>query len=86
MEIAEAARVVFKLQRGHSSGQVLETFLLMGHTFGNFTAVNKKADNAVQFDMPDGQTVFALWESKKFAKGVTGKVMVIDCTGEESIT
>ena len=65
---------------------MLETFLLMGHTFGNFTAVNKKADNAVQFDMPDGQTVFALWKSTNLPQGVTGKVMLIDYTGEISIT
>ncbi len=84
--LANGAHVVFKLQRGHSSGQVLETCLLMAQTFGNFSAVNKMADNAIQFDIPDGQKVFALWEGAKLPRGVTGKVKVIDYTGAESIT
>ena len=83
---ANGASVIFKLQRGHSSGQVLETYLLMAKTFGNFTVVNKVADNAVKFNMPDGRTVFALWEDAKLPRSVTGKVTVIDYTGEESIT
>ncbi len=83
---ANGAHVIFKLQRGHSSGQVLGTYLLMAQTFGKFTAVNKIADNAVQFQIPDGQTVFALWEDAKLPRGVNGKVKVIDYTGEESIT
>ncbi len=83
---ANGARVVFKLRRGHSSGQVLETYLLMAKTFGNFIAVNKVAENVIQFDVPDGRTVFALWEDAKLPRSVTGKVTVIYYTGEESIT
>jgi hypothetical protein len=63
---------------------VLETYLLAAQTFGDFAKATGLAENVVQFDMPDGRTVFALWDDGTLPKEVTGKVKVITYSGEES--
>ena len=81
---AAGAQVVFRLTRGHDTGQVLETYLLAARTFGDFSSVTSLTENVVQFDMPDGRIVFALWDDGTLPAGVTGKVKVITYKGEES--
>ena len=81
---AADAQVVFRLSRGHNTGQVLETYLLAARTFGDFTEATGLAENVVQFDMPDGRVVFALWDDGTLPLEVTGKVKVITYSGEES--
>lgn len=66
---------------GHASEL---TFLLMAHTVGNFTSATTLAENVVRFDMPDGLTVFALWDGAKLPSEVTGTVTVITYAREES--
>ena len=41
------AQVVFRLSRGHNTGQVLETYLLAARTFGDFTEATGLAENVV---------------------------------------
>jgi hypothetical protein len=81
---AAGAQVTFRLYRGHASGQVLETYLLAAQIFGDFAKATGLAENVVQFDMPDGRTVFAHWDDGTLPKEVTGKVKVITYSGEES--
>jgi len=61
-----------------------ETFQLLARTVGDFTSATNLADNAVRFDMPDGRTVFALWDGASLPQDVTGEVNVITYSGEES--
>ena len=81
---AAGAQIVFRLSRGHNTGQVLETYLLAARTFGDFTEATGLATNIVQFDMPDGRVVFALWDDGTLPLKVKGKVKVITYSGEES--
>ena len=81
---AQGAERVFKLSRGHSSGQVLETYLLMARTIGDFTTATRIADNLVQFDMPDKSTVFAIWDGGTLPIEATGEVKAITYKGAES--
>jgi hypothetical protein len=81
---AAGAQVVFRLSRGHNTGQVLETYLLAARTFGDFTKATGLTENVVQFDMPDRRVVFALWDDGTLPMEVTGKVQVITYDGEES--
>ncbi len=81
---AAGAHVVFRLARGHNTGQVLETYLLAAGTFGDFNVATGITENVVQFNMPDGRIVFALWEDGTLPAEVTGKVRVITYNGEES--
>ena len=81
---AAGAQVIFRLYRGHASGQVLETYLLAAQTFGDFDKATSFAENVVQFDMPDQRTVFALWNGGSLPKKVTGKVKMIAYNGEKS--
>lgn len=82
---ANGADVVFRLARGHSSGKVLETYLLAARTFGQFNNVFGHSENVVQFDMPDGKTVFVLWDNGLLPKSVTGQVQVITYDGKETV-
>ena len=63
-----------------------DTFLLMGRTVGDFTSVTTLADNTIRFDMPDGKTVFTLWDGASLPQDVTGEVNVITYLGETSIS
>ena len=81
---AQGAERVFKLSRGHSSGQVLETYLLMARTIGDFTTATRIADNLVQFDMPDESTVFAIWDCGTLPIEATGEVKAITYKGAET--
>ena len=81
---AAGAQVVFRLSRGHNTGQVLETYLLAARTFGDFDVATSLSDNVVRFEMPDGGIVFALWDNGTLPDDVTGKVKVITYKGEES--
>ena len=81
---AQGAERVFKLSRGHSSGQVLETYLLMARTIGDFTTATRIADNLVQFDMPDESTVFAIWDGGTLPIEATGEVKAITYKGIET--
>jgi hypothetical protein len=81
---AAGAQVVFRLSRGHNTGQVLETYLLAARTFGDFDVATSLTENVVRFDMPDGRLVFALWDNGTLPDEVTGKVKVITYKGEES--
>ena len=66
-------------------GQASEdTFQLMARTIGDFTTATSLANNAVRFDMPDGRTVFALWDGASLPTNVTGTVSVITYLGAES--
>jgi len=80
---AAGAQVVFRLSRGHDTGQVLETYLLAARTFGDFTKATGLTENVVQFDMPDERTIFALWDGAGLPAEVTGEVKVITYRGEE---
>ena len=81
---AAGAQVIFRLNRGHNSGQVLETYLLMARTIGDFTKATSLAKNTVRFDMPNGRTVFALWDDATLPTEVTGEVKAITYRGEKS--
>ena len=81
---AAGAQVVFRLSRGHNTGQVLETYLLAARTFGDFDVATSLSDNVVRFEMPDGGIVFALWDNGTFPDDVTGNVIVITYKGEVS--
>ena len=81
---AQGAQRIFRLNRGHSSGQVLETYLLMARTIGDFVTATHVADNLVQFDMPDGSTVFAIWDGGTLPVEATGEVKAITYKGTES--
>ena len=81
---AAGAQVIFRLSRGHNTGQVLDTYLLAARTFGDFIDATSIAENVVEFDMPDGRIVFALWDDGTLPLHVTGTVNVITYTGEES--
>jgi len=59
-----------------------KTFNLMGDVIGDFIAAEFVAQGAVRFDMPDGRTVYALWDGALLPDEVTGTVDVIPCSGE----
>ena len=63
---------------------MLETYLLMARTIGDFTKATSIAKNAVRFDMPNGRIVFAIWDGATLPVEVTGEVKAITYRGEES--
>ena len=82
---ANGAEVLFRLSRGHSSGKVLDAYLLGSRTFGQFIDVVRHSENVVQFDMMEGRTVFVLWDNGKLPKSVIGQVKVITYEGNETV-
>lgn len=85
---AHGAEVIFNVG-GHDPtggpGELSDqTFLLMARTIPDFTAATLLANNAVRFDLPDGRSVYALWEGASLPPEVAGPVNVITYTGDES--
>ena len=67
---------------GNLSAKTVE---LMARTLGEFNVVSQLADNLIEFEMPDGSTVFVLWDDAVLPSTVSGKVTVIDYLGNENI-
>ena len=86
--LAAGAQVIFNVGAHDPTGgpgqASEETFLLMARIIGDFTTATKLADNAIRFDMPDGLTIFALWDGAGLPQDVTEEVNVITYAGEES--
>ena len=82
---ANGAEVLFRLSRGHSSGKVLDAYLLAARTFGQFIDVARLSENVIQFDMAKERSVFVLWDNGKLPESVTGQVTVITYEGQEVI-
>lgn len=61
-----------------------KTFNLMGDVIGAFLAAEFIAQGTVRFDMPDGRTVYALWDGARLPDEVTGTIPVITYAGEVS--
>ena len=81
----EGAGVIIKIHQGSRPGTAAyETYLLMARTVGEFTVATRLAENAVRFEMPDGQTVYVLWDNAQLPSEVTGTVAVVTYAGEES--
>ena len=81
----EGAGVIIKIHQGSRPGTAAyETYLLMARTVGEFTVATRLAKNAVRFEMPDGRTVYVLWDNAQLPSEVTGTVTVVTYAGEES--
>ena len=66
---------------GKASG---DTFVMMAQILGDFERVTMLAENAVQFDMPDGRQIYALWDGASLPPEVSGTVEVVSYAGETS--
>ena len=62
-----------------------KTVELMAQTLGTFNTVVQLGDNLVEFKMPNGNSVFVLWDNAVLPPTVSGKVTVIDYLGNENI-
>ena len=62
-----------------------KTVELMAQTLGTFNTVFQLDDNLVEFEMPNGNSVFVLWDNAVLPPTVSGKVTVIDYLGNENI-
>ena len=62
-----------------------KTVQLMAQVFGKFDTVSQLDDNLVEFEMPDGSSVFVLWDNAVLPPMVSGKITVIDYLGNEDI-
>ena len=62
-----------------------KTVELMAQTLGTFNTVFQLGDNLVEFEMPNGNSVFVLWDNAVLPPTVRGKVTVIDYLGNENI-
>ena len=62
-----------------------KTVELMAQTLGTFNTVFQLDDNLVEFEMPNGSSVFVLWDNAVLPPTVSGKVTVIDYLGNENI-
>ena len=66
---------------GKASGN---TFVMMAQTLGDFKEATLLTNNSVQFDMPDGRRIFALWDGANLPPEVSGTVEVVSYAGEKS--
>ena len=57
----------------------------MAESFGRFNTVSQLDDNLIEFEMSDVSSVFVLWDNAVLPSMVSGKVTVIDYSGNESI-
>lgn len=62
-----------------------KTVELMAQTLGTFNTVVQLGDNLVEFKMPNGNSVFVLWDNAVLPPTVSGKVTVIDYLGNKLI-
>lgn len=66
---------------GKASGN---TFVMMAQILGDFEAATMLSSSSVQFDMPDGRTIFALWDGASLPSEVSGTVEVVSYAGDKS--
>ncbi len=59
-----------------------ETFEMMAAFIGAFSRVERIDDTTVLFQLPDGTTVYAIWDGASLPNGVTGTMSVLEYDGD----
>ena len=89
-DFVSGATVVFNIgatgggQSGGSSVAAENSFDLMAQTLGNFKTVESLTPTSVCFVLPDGSSVYVLWNGATLPASVTGTLKVITYGGDVS--
>ena len=63
---------------------VRETWEVVISTIGDFDTVTGLTESSTRFDMPDGTTVYAIWDGAGLPAEVTGSVLTRHYDGVEA--